>query len=169
MTSHLERLSRELQDAIGNASDTALGGTSAGKWNSGQILEHLFLTYKNTNRGIGKCLEKGATLATRRTLRHRLSSLLVVNFGYMPEGRKSPERALPQGMPPAEVRSAIFAEIQKMESGLTDCERRFGAGAKIMDHPFLGPLTADEWRKFHLVHGRHHAAQIRERLRLKSG
>jgi hypothetical protein len=34
-----------------------------------------------------------------------------------------------------------------------------------MDHPFLGPLTASQWRKFHLVHGRHHARQIRERMK----
>jgi len=33
-----------------------------------------------------------------------------------------------------------------------------------MDHLFLGPLTANEWRKFHWVHGRHHARQIRERM-----
>jgi hypothetical protein len=25
-------------------------------------------------------------------------------------------------------------------------------------------LTAGEWRKFHWVHGRHHARQIRERI-----
>ncbi|MGZ7099671.1 MAG: DUF1569 domain-containing protein [Candidatus Angelobacter sp.] len=30
-----------------------------------------------------------------------------------------------------------------------------------MDHPVLGPLTAAEWRKFHLVHGLHHVKQIR--------
>jgi hypothetical protein len=165
MASHLERLRRELEDAIGGASDSALAQATEGKWNSGQILEHLFLTYKNSNRGLEKCLAKGAPLATSRTLKHRLSTLLVVNFGYMPEGRKAPERALPLGMPPGEVRSKIVEEIQKMESGLIDCERRFGAGTKIMDHPFLGPLTANEWRKFHLVHGRHHAAQIRERLK----
>jgi hypothetical protein len=164
MASHLERLRRELEDAIGGASDRALGKASEGKWNAGQILEHLFLTYKNSNWGLEKCLAKGVPLATRSSLKHRVSTLLVVKFGYMPEGRKAPERALPQGMQPAEVRSAIFLEIQKMESGLADCERRFGAGTKIMDHPFLGPLTANEWRKFHLVHGRHHVAQIRERL-----
>jgi len=149
---------------MAGASDNALAHAAAGKWNSGQILEHLFLTYKNTNYGIGKCMEKGAPLATRPTLKHRLSTLLVVNLGYMPGGRTAPERALPRGVPPAEVRSAIFGEIQKMESGLTDCERRFGAGTKIMDHPFLGPLTANQWRKFHFVHGRHHAKQIRERV-----
>jgi hypothetical protein len=165
MASHLELLRHELEDAIAGASDSALARNTGGKWNSGQILEHLFLTYKNTNYGLGKCLEKGAPLATQRTLKHRLSTLLVVNFGYMPEGRKAPERAVPRGMPPGEVRSTIFAEIRKMESGLIDCERRLGAATKIMDHPFLGPLTANEWRKFHLVHGRHHAAQIRERLK----
>lgn len=165
MASHLERLRRALEDAIGGASDSALSKATAGKWTPGQILEHLSLTYKNTNYGLGKCLTKGAPLATSSTLKHRLGTLLVLNLGYMPEGRKAPERALPQGMPPSEVRSTIFAEIQKMESGLADCERRFGPGAKIMDHPFLGPLTANEWRKFHLVHGRHHAAQIRERLK----
>jgi hypothetical protein len=33
-----------------------------------------------------------------------------------------------------------------------------------MDHLILGPLTAGQWRKFHWVHGQHHARQIRERL-----
>ena len=164
MTCPLERLRRELEDAIAGVSDRALAQAPPGKWNSGQILEHLFLTYKNSNRGLGKCLEKGAPLATRRTLKHRLSTLLVVNVGYMPKGRKAPERALPRGIAPGELRSNIFVEIQKMESGFADCERRFGAGTKIMDHPFLGPLTAAEWRKFHWVHGRHHARQIRERI-----
>ena len=28
-----------------------------------------------------------------------------------------------------------------MESALADCERRFGPRAKILDHPFIGPLT----------------------------
>jgi len=67
-------------------------------------------------------------------------------------------------MPAEEVRQAIAPELQRMSLGLGDCERRFGVRTKIMDHPFLGPLTADEWRKFHWVHARHHARQIRERI-----
>jgi hypothetical protein len=120
---------------------------------------------QSTARAKLQCLEKGETLATSATLKHRLGTLLVVNVGYMPKGRQAPKRAVPQGMAPGEVRSMVFEEIEKMESGLADCQRRFGPGTKLMDHPFLGPLTANEWRKFHLVHGRHHAAQIRERLR----
>ena len=103
-------------------------------------------------------------MVTRATLKQRLGTLIVVNLGYLPGGRKAPERAIPRGMSPEEVQQAIAPELQKMGSGLDDCERRFGAGTKIMDHPFLGPLTADEWRKFHWVHGRHHVRQIRERI-----
>jgi hypothetical protein len=163
MVSALEKLRRELSDAMAGADDSALEQSPPGKWNSAQILEHLYITYKNTNWALAKCLEKGAPLATKATLKHRFGTLLVVKLGYMPPGRRAPERALPQGMPLAEVRVSIFAEIQRMESALADCERRFGPRAKILDHPFIGPLTADEWRKFHWVHGRHHAKQIRER------
>ncbi len=164
MVSSLERLRQELEDAIGSASPSALAQAPAGKWNAGQILEHLFLTYKNTNRAMAKCVEQGAPLATRATVKQRMAALLVVKFGYLPEGRQAPERVIPRGMPPEEVERAIVSELQKMGSGLDDCERRFGARTKIMDHPFLGPLTAGEWRKFHWVHGRHHARQIRQRM-----
>ena len=164
MDSYLERLRQELEDAIGGTSSSALAQAPAGKWNAAQILEHLFLTYSGTNRGLVKCLEQGAPLATRATLQQRLATLIVVHLGYLPGGRKAPERAIPRGMSPDEVRRAIAPELQKMGSGLDDCERRFGARTKILDHPILGPLTAGEWRRFHWVHGRHHARQMRERM-----
>ena len=93
MDSYLERLQRELEDATGGAAAGGLAHAPAGKWSAAQILEHLLLTYKNTNRGLAKCLEQGAPLATRGTLKHRLAALLVVNLGYLPGGRKAPERA----------------------------------------------------------------------------
>jgi len=164
MDSSLERLRQELEDAIGSSNPSALVQAPAGKWNAAQILEHLFLTYKNTNRGMAKCIEQGAPVATRATWKQRMAALLVVNLGYLPEGRKAPERVIPRGMPLEEVQRAIVPELQRMSSGLDDCERRFGARTKIMDHPFLGPLTAGEWRKFHWVHGHHHARQIRQRM-----
>jgi hypothetical protein len=162
---YLERLRQELEEAMGSASAGGLAQAPAGKWNAAQILEHLLLTYATTSRGTAKCLERGAPRATRATLKHRVATLLVVNLGYFPGGRKGPERVMPRGMPSEEVRQAMLPELQRMASGLDDCERRFGTRTKIMDHPFLGPLTADEWRKFHWVHGRHHAQQIRERMR----
>jgi hypothetical protein len=164
MDSYLERLEGELESATVGATAAALEQAPAGKWNAAQVLEHLFLTYKNTNKGIDKCLENGAPLATGATFRHRIGTLLVVRFGYLPGGRKAPERATPRGMGAEAVRQVIFPEIQRMESGLRECESTFGPKTKIMDHPILGPLTAAEWRKFHWVHGRHHARQIRQRL-----
>jgi hypothetical protein len=164
MDSYLERLQGELESATEGATAAGLAQAPAGKWNAAQVLEHLYLTYKNTNKGIGKCLENRVPLATGATFRHRIGTLLVVHFGYLPSGRKAPERVVPRGMGAEQVRQAIFPEIQKMESGFRECENTFGRKTKIMDHPLLGPLTAAEWRKFHWVHGRHHARQIRQRL-----
>jgi len=164
MNSYLERLRRELEDAVGGAGASDLAKAPDGKWSPAQIMEHLFLTYKHTRRGLEKCLEQGAPLATRATLKDRFATVLVVNLGYLPGGRKAPERAVPQGMSPEEVQQAMVPELQKMGTGLDDCERRFGVRTKILDHPLLGPLTAEEWRKFHWIHGRHHARQIRERM-----
>jgi hypothetical protein len=163
MTSHLDRLQKELQSALLHATAGRHEQTPAGKWSSAQILEHLFLTYKNTARGLTKCLEKGAPLATRATTTQRFATVLLLTTGYFPPGRKSPDRAAPRGMPAEDVRQALFQEIQAMASRLDECERKFGATAKLLDHPVLGPLTAEQWRKFHWIHGRHHAKQIRAR------
>jgi hypothetical protein len=164
MDSYLERLQQELEEAMASADGSVIAHAPPGKWSATQIAEHLFLTYKQTNRGIARCLEQGAPQATRGTLKDWAATLLVVKFGYLPIGRKAPERAMPRGMLQEDVQRGLGAELEKMSSGLNDCERRFGSRTKIMNHPFLGPLTAEEWRKFHWVHGRHHARQIRERV-----
>jgi hypothetical protein len=90
--------------------------------------------------------------------------MLLLDIGYFPPGRQAPERVVPRGMPADEVRQGIFAEIEKMAAKLGQCEGKFGARTKILDHPILGPLTAEQWRKFHWVHGRLHAKQIRARV-----
>jgi len=166
MDHYLKKLPGELESAMEGATSDAMQKAPAGKWNSAQIVEHLYLTYTNTNKGIAKCLDGGAPLATRATFKHRVKSFVVTRLGYLPEGAKAPERAVPRGMPLEEVREKLLGEIQRMAAGLDDCERRFGASTKIMDHPVLGPLTANEWRKFHWLHGRLHARQIRQRIKL---
>lgn len=164
MGSHLERLHAELECVLAIASGEALEKAPAGKWNSALILEHLYLTYKGTNKGIAKCMTEGRPQATKVTMKHRAKKLVVVGMGYMPGGAKAPERAVPRGELGDEVRGTILAELERMAAGLDECERRFGVRTKIMDHPVLGPLTANEWRKFHWVHGRHYVRQIRERM-----
>ena len=55
--------------------------------------------------------------------------------------------------------------LSGMERLLCDAERVFGRGARSVTHPILGPLTPEEWRRFHLRHGLHHVRQIRRTLR----
>ena len=92
MDSYLEQLWRELDETMTSCSPEHIGNGPEGKWTPAQVLEHLYLTYHNTNKGLAKCLEKGTPLGTRASLRHRLSTLLVVNLAYFPKGRKSPVR-----------------------------------------------------------------------------
>jgi hypothetical protein len=164
MSSHLDRLRKELESALLGATAEGLAQSPAGRWSAAQILEHLFLTYKNTTKGLAKCLDKGTPLATRATAAQRVATLLLLTTGHFPPGRKAPERTVPTGMDADQVRQLIFAEVRAMASGLDECERKFGATTKILDHPVLGPFTAQQWRKFHWIHGRHHAKQIRERI-----
>jgi hypothetical protein len=53
--------------------------------------------------------------------------------------------------------------IAAMDQLITQCEARLGPQTKVLDHPVLGPLTAQQWRKFHWVHGRHHVKNILKR------
>jgi hypothetical protein len=52
-------------------------------------------------------------------------------------------------------------KIVEMDTILSRCEEKLGH-EKLLDHPILGPLTAAEWKKFHMVHGLHHVKQIRK-------
>src|SRR3984893_8898826 len=114
MDSYLERLRQELEDAIAGARPSDLAQGPVGKWNAAEILEHLFLTYKNTNRGLAKCLEQGTPLETRGKLKWRMAGVLVMNLGYVAAGRKAEEGATLRGMPPEEVQQAIASELQRM-------------------------------------------------------
>jgi len=61
--------------------------------------------------------------------------------------------------------SLLHAEMGTIDELLLPCEKRFGR-QRLATHQVLGPLSASQWRKFHLVHARHHLKQIRQ-LHLK--
>lgn len=134
-----------------------------GKWDSASILEHLALTYGSTARVMDKCIREGRPLATSATAKHRAAQLLVLRLSFIPGGRKAPERVVPTGLPGKEALQLIFSNLEKMDESLGRCEERFGRNNKIADHPVLGPIPISGWRKFHLLHTRHHMKQIQER------
>lgn len=160
MDRHLQELQDAICAAIRGMSTEQLTRRPHGKWCAAEVLEHLYLTYRGTVKGCERCLQEGKPLARTPTLPDRVRAAVVVGFGYMPEGRKAPERSTPRGMPADEVVKAIGPEIVAMDEAITKCEARFGRSTPILDHPILGPLTVQQWRKFHWVHGRHHVKQI---------
>jgi hypothetical protein len=155
---------QRVQDAIAEATrsmDVAqLTRHPEGKWSAADILEHLDRTYTGTASHLQKCLDAGAPTASRATLARRLAVGIVVKLGYMPPGRKAPQFTLPKGLPPEEVLRSLPAHIADMDRVLAECQRRFGARRPLADHPLLGPLNVDEWRKLHWVHTRHHIKQM---------
>ena len=159
-------LKRAITDAILGMTSEDLTRHPEGKWSTAEILDHLNLTYIGTVKGLGRCLTLGQTTASPDRSSKRWQRIGITALGYFPNGRKSPKWVLPRGLPAEQVKAEILENVARMHALIDECEARFGKRKPIADHPILGPLTAAEWRKFHLVHGRHHVKQI---LRLKHG
>lgn len=159
MDLYLERLHEAITTATKGMTAEQLQRHEPGKWSAAEVLEHLYLSYTGTVKGLGRCLQEGKPLARTQTLRDRLATALVTGIGYFPSGRKSPRQASPRGIPAEQVMAGIGPEIRKIDELITQCVERHG-DALILDHPIIGPLTARQWAKFHWVHGRHHVRHI---------
>jgi len=147
MHSKMVRLQQVLSDAIHGMTFEELALHPQGKWSAAEILEHLNLTYIGTIKNLERCLAAGKS------------------GGFFPRGRESPEKVRPRGTPPEQVKTEVIENIARMDDVISRCEAQFVPRGPIADHPVLGPLTAAEWRGFHITHGKHHARQI---LRLRS-
>jgi hypothetical protein len=159
----LRRLQEEIASAVAGLSAEQLGWHPPGKWCAAEVLEHLYLTYTGTVKGFQRVVAAGTpvTKTAGQTWPQRARTLVVVGFGYLPSGREAPPVARPRGVPPEKVRAEIGPKIAEIDDIIAACERKLGSHRKLLDHPILGPLTASQWRKFHLVHGLHHVKQIR--------
>src|ERR1044071_3683120 len=118
MESYLEQLQRAIAAATHGVSNEELTrypeGCPNGTWCMAEILEHLYLTYTGTAKGLERCLEAGKPLASPISLKQRAQISLVIGMNYFPRGRKSPERARPKGMSPDKVMAEIGPQIATM-------------------------------------------------------
>ena len=157
-------ISAQIREAVANSidglSESQMRLHPEGKWDTAAILEHLALTFGSTARVMQKCVREERPLATSATLKHRLARGVVLRLSFIPGGRKAPKQVVPAGIGAKEARELIFANLAKMDEALAQCEQRFGSKVKIADHPVLGPIPIGGWRKFHLLHTRHHMKQI---------
>ena len=69
MDFYLERIRERLSAVTKGMTTEDLSRHPEGKWSSAEVLEHLSLTYEGTARGFQKCLDAGAPIARRPSLR----------------------------------------------------------------------------------------------------
>src|SRR5260221_11431682 len=162
MSEYIPRLQEAIASSIRNLGREEMLRQREGKWSIVQVLEHLYLTYTGTVKGCERALAAQNPLATRQTAEQRLKTLFVVTLGYYPRGIQAPAQVRPKGIPVEQVISDIAGQITAMDELLAPCEQQFGKHNKLFNHPVLGALTGEQWRKFHWIHGRHHVQQILE-------
>lgn len=160
MDTRLEKLKLALEAAIEGMSQQQMRWHPPGKWCATEILEHLYLTYTGTIKGFERLLESDKPTATLASPKQRLQTLLAVGLGYLPAGRKAPRVSQPRGLSSETVRNEFATKIAAMDAIIQQSETRFRRGVPLLDHPILGPLSAAQWRKFHVVHGMHHRKQL---------
>jgi len=160
MRSHLEQLSQELKSSISGMNDEELLRAPEGKWCAAEVLEHLRLTYTGTAKMLEKNQGQAVVEPAAVDDRVRAARELIFRQGGFFEGLQAPPFATPKTAPDATVRTRIFEDLERLDAALAEAEERRGANAIQGNHFALGPLTGEEWRHFHLAHGRHHVKQI---------
>jgi len=118
------------------------GHRTLGRWSLGQVCNHLSGAIRASVEGIPFKLPWIV-----RKLIGPIAKRRVLGRGRLPDGMKLPEAYAPK--PGLDAR----AEAESLRATI----RYFTAHAgPLGSHPVFGPLTADEWRRFHCVHGAHH-------------
>ena len=59
MDFYLEKLQQEIAAATRGLEAAALARHPDGKWSAAEVLEHLYLTYRGTAKGMERCLQEG--------------------------------------------------------------------------------------------------------------
>jgi hypothetical protein len=163
MHHHLERCLSFLERATGGLTETQGRARLDGKWSVAEIVEHLDRAYAATAKGLERCLASDRPQASTPTLASRLRVAVVIRAGHFPRGRLAPRAVLPTGtLGLADALASARRSLRALDMAAIGASGRFGR-ARVMDHPVIGPLTVDQWRRFHWVHTRHHARQIEQR------
>ncbi|MGH7521306.1 MAG: DUF1569 domain-containing protein [Gemmatimonadales bacterium] len=136
----------------------------AGKWTPAQIVEHLALGL--TLSGETFLARRNHAPMSRRTRSpaQQVARFFIFGLRWFPPGRKAPERTTP---PPQISRAAAESHFLAAVEAWDQVDRALLPDRRsdlFVKHPRMGDLTVEEWMRFHLIHARHHARQIRERL-----
>jgi hypothetical protein len=133
------------------------------KWNAQQVVEHLLMTYTSTCHAVEVRLAKGAPTSVIPSFKQRLLQVIVLKFGIFPSGRTAPAMVTPQldsaPISGAQLTQSIHEQMLALDGLFNQVQAAYGDRPSIT-HKVLGPLRPNQWRRFHLLHARHHAKQI---------
>ena len=135
-----------------------------GKWCPAQIVQHLALGIEYSDRTFESRREHAPMRRRSRSATERIAYWLVLGFGWIPHGRRSPAGTRPAEQP---ERTAVERQFREAVERFCVLERELLPARRadlFAKHPVLGDLTLPEWGRFHLLHCAHHARQIRARL-----
>lgn len=159
------QMSREVRRVDAETAQLRPGGHDH-EWTAQQIIEHLILSYRTTSRTLESRLKKGrVSRHQERTYLQWLLQIMVLSFGKLPRGvpaldENRPEKGEFPEMDGEQLMATMRMEMATMDAVLDRCREKFGM-EKVAPHPWFGPLRADQWRRFHVVHGMHHVEQMR--------
>lgn len=162
--SRLADLSALVLDPFRSRSDAEWERGPAGKWTPAQIVEHLALGLRLSGETFLARRSYAPMSRRPRTPAEKIAAFLILGFRWFPPGRKAPSRTSPMEQI---TRAAAEEHFMAGLANWAQIERELlpARGRDLfVKHPRLGDLTIDEWVRFHRIHARHHARQIRERI-----
>jgi Protein of unknown function (DUF1569) len=129
----------KLGDVMLDVDRLLAGHVTVGRWTLGQILRHLAIAVRDTVQGPPSTSEPTREQdILRRRLFHR---------GRIPDGLDAPPGLTPP--PDLDARS----EAESLRRAIALYPSRIGP---FPAHPRVGPLTGEEWTRFHCLHCAHH-------------
>ena len=164
MTVELSQLPTLVLGPLRGRSDSEWERAPAGKWTPAQIVEHLALGLTLSAETFLARRSHAPMTRRRRTAAEKVARFFIFGLRWFPPGRKAPERTTPAPqIDRASAERHFLAAVEawdQVDRALLP-ERRADVFVK---HPRMGDLTVEEWIRFHLIHARHHARQIRQRV-----
>jgi len=158
----------ELEDLIlgplRGRSDAECQAVVDGKWSAAQIIEHLALGLELSGQKFSE--RRAAAPMARRPGRpaERIAKFLIMGLRWFPPGRKAPEKTVPGMGVTRATAERHFRDGLDLWNRITRELLPQRAADLFVRHPRMGDMTMEEWIRFHGIHARHHARQIRERL-----
>ena len=146
MTDRRDLAFERLDDVMPEVERLLLGHETSGRWTLGQILHHLAQSIRLSVRDVrpSQAQPPEPDQARRFEVRRRR----FFRTGRFPEGVEIPHEAL---LPPLDADEQVESESLRKSLRLLEKSR-----GPFPSHPYLGPLTREEWHSFHRIHCAHH-------------